>query len=376
VYEEGPLSFAMYWCSDFNLSSWDSDPSHLSSTTSVVVWLNVTGPSLETTLGYPSDNAPSQAHAEGFINCTYSFDAGFATLVSSGPFSVVDSSVSGFYYDGTFSGVTSDHDMNLAAYGDHFWPPVYAKYASLAQDHTLDHLTIPRSFFTEPLYGGPNYISGYSFSGSIDRMANIIATGVSRMHAAAGIATLGTPPITRTLPIRYRNTRVFVAAVPLLAAWLIFLFLCFRRLFSRAFGSSLNAYVAARLLVGTLRFISFELAPLTYVSSLVQATPIWLKGSRQAIRATTPTTAHFAPLHPPPESHDGLHLRTGLADMLTRLRRRREQRSTTRQARSGEGRDFGGDVALKTFEESVTKGGDLECGFDSASPSLKHPPSP
>jgi hypothetical protein len=241
VYEEGPVSFAMHWCSDFNQSSWDPSPNHFPSTTSVVAWLelNATG---------------SHAHTEGFINCTHSFDTGSATLISSDPFSILDRNVSGFYYDGTFSDFMADHTP-ITVDRNRFWPPVYAAFASLAQDHASDNLTITRLFPMEP-------------PGMHDMAASLI-NGVFRMHAAAGIAALGTPPITRTTPVRNRNTGFFVAAVVVLALWLLLLLICFWRLFSRAFGSSLNAYVAARLLVGTLWFILLDLAPLTYTSSLV-----------------------------------------------------------------------------------------------------------
>jgi hypothetical protein len=153
------------------------------------------------------------------------------------------------------------HGAILANYPGTILPPVYATYAALAQNYALDPLTIPRLFF-ETYDSDLTPLTDYYLSrlADMESMARILTNGVRTMHAA--LATLGMPEtsngsISISSPTRVRKTAVFIAAVVMLLAWLISLILCCRWMFSRTFSGSLNSYVVARLLVGSLRFSHF-----------------------------------------------------------------------------------------------------------------------
>jgi hypothetical protein len=252
AFEEGPLSFAMHWCSNVN-SSWNPSRSGVS-TTSVIAWLNATGPSRQAVshLNRTGSLGAHRTHVEGFFNCTYSVASGSATLFHSRQ----DPTYSDFE---TYSGHGPEISPAGRMLGNHLgtiWAPVYAVYAALAQIDTSDHLTIPRLFFASY---GRNFtdITQYYLSADVDDMAFILDGGVSTMHAA--LATLGMPLISEgynssSSPVRQRNAEIFIAAVTVLGAWLVSLVICCRRMFSRTFSGSLNSYVAARLLYGALRF--------------------------------------------------------------------------------------------------------------------------
>jgi hypothetical protein len=262
VFAKDPLNFAMHWCSNVNLSSWDPSRSEATSA-SVVAWLNATGPS-EMAIEYLDNRGSlgaSRTHVEGLVNCTYSVMTGSATLSRSNS---ADMS-SAYPITSTYSDFEASRSSGmLANYPGTISPPVYATYAVLAQNYALDPLTIPRLFFEAYELYDSNFtpLTYYYLSRSADMgsMAGILTNGVRTMHAA--LATLGMPETSngstpRSSPTRVRKTAVLIAAVVMLLAWLISLILCCRWMFSRTFSGSLNSYVVARLLVGSLRFSRF-----------------------------------------------------------------------------------------------------------------------
>jgi hypothetical protein len=242
----GNKSLSMTWCTGFNATTlakdWMDRPE--GHTTTVVAWVNATS-GLNTT--------------EGYINCTSTTRTGNANVEQ-------QSSLGSPSFISTFFRFSSLLDKNTPLDQTPFLPPLYAAFISLNQrfepstqalisaDHSASLMRMLgyREDFIDASYRNTTYMAP-----TLSRLASQLEDGT--LHMAVAVQNVGARTRTFATTSRDYDDRIPGAfarslkwaciTLVLLVVWMALLLYGTARMYRPTFGSSLDSYAAARLLV-------------------------------------------------------------------------------------------------------------------------------